>query len=100
MRKLTFDIEKFKELYEQGLNDQQIAQELKCKDGAIQSYRKRNNLPTKFVYNSILDDRLEEIKELKKQGLGNRKIANQLNISRDNLLYLFRHNHTFIYIYR
>jgi DNA-binding CsgD family transcriptional regulator len=93
MRKLSFDPEKFKELYAQGMNDREISSLLNCKDSSIQSYRKKNNIASNFTYQCKIDDRLEEIKLLKEQGLGNRKIAERLKIPRTSLMYLFRkHN--------
>ena len=90
MRKLSFDPEKFKELYAQGMNDREIASILSCKDSSIQSYRKKNNISSNFIYQCKIDNRLEEIKLLKEQGLGNRKISERLNIPRTSLMYLFR----------
>lgn len=90
MRKLSFDPEKFKELYAQGMNDREIASILNCKDSSVQSYRKKNNIPSNFIYQCKIDNRLEEIKLLKEQGLGNRKISERLNIPRTSLMYLFR----------
>ena len=90
MRKLTFDPDKFKELYDQGMNDQEIANIIGCKDSSIQSYRKRNNISSNFNYQCKIEDKLEEIKLLKEQGLGNRKISELLNIPRTSLMYLFR----------
>lgn len=90
MRKLSFDPEKFKELYAQGMNDREIASVLNCKDSSIQSYRKKNNISSNFIYQCKIDDRLEEIKLLKEQGLGNRKISERMNIPRTSLMYLFR----------
>jgi hypothetical protein len=90
MRKLSFDPEKFKELYNQGMNDREIASILNCKDSCIQSYRKKNNIPSNFKYQCKIDNKIEEIKLLKEQGLGNRKISEMLNIPRTSLMYLFR----------
>lgn len=90
MRKLSFDPEKFKELYAQGMNDREIASILNCKDSSVQSYRKKNNIPSNFIYQCKIDNRLEEIKLLKEQGLGNRKISERLNIPRTSLMYLFK----------
>jgi DNA-binding CsgD family transcriptional regulator len=90
MRKLSFDPEKFKELHAQGMNDREIASVLNCKDSSIQSYRKKNNISSNFIYQCKIDDKLEEIKLLKEQGLGNRKISERLNIPRTSLMYLFR----------
>lgn len=90
MRKLSFDPEKFKELYAQGMNDREIASILNCNDSSIQSYRKKNNIPSNFKYQCKIESRLEEIKLLKEQGLGNRKISKRLNIPRTSLMYLFR----------
>ena len=72
------------------MNDREIASILSCKDSSIQSYRKKNNISSNFIYQCKIDNRLEEIKLLKEQGLGNRKIAERLNIPRTSLMYLFR----------
>jgi len=90
MRKLSFDPEKFKELHAQEMNDREIASVLNCKDSSIQSYRKKNNISSNFIYECKIDNKLEEIKLLKEQGLGNRKISERLNIPRTSLMYLFR----------
>lgn len=90
MRKLTFDPIKFSELYNQGMNDREIANLLCCKDSCIQSYRKKNNISSNFNYICKIEDKLEEIKKLKEQGMGNRKIAKLLNVPRTSLMYLFR----------
>lgn len=93
MRKLTYDPKKLKELYNQGMNDSEIAKQLNCKPSVIQTYRSKNNMPSNFKYFCVNDDKLDAIKLLKEQGLGNRKISKKLNIPRTTLMYLFRkHN--------
>lgn len=90
MRKLSFDEEKFKELYKKGLTDQEIAKSLNCKDSAVFAYRKRNDLTSNFKYKCLNEEKLEEIKLLKSEGLGNRKISKLLNLPRTTLMYMFR----------
>lgn len=90
MRKLSYDPKELKKLYKKGLNDSEIAQELECNPNAVQTYRKKHNLPSNFLYKSKYENILEEIKLLKNNGLGNRKISKLLGIPRTSLMYLFR----------
>jgi hypothetical protein len=88
MRKLTFNVDDFLRLYEQGKNDREIADELGCNDSVIYSYRKKHNLPKNFKYKIKLEARLDEILALKKQNKGYRKISKELGVPRATVKYL------------
>lgn len=96
MKRLTdLDKQKIKELYNLGKNDSQISKELNIKIATICYYRKHNNLPTKFTYESLSKINFNEFKILFDQGLSDYKIAKQLNVSASTI-YFYRKKYNFI----
>lgn len=77
-------------LYNQGLTDKQIAENLgNITDGTVYYWRKRLNLQTKFDYSQISKINKEKFKELFDQGLSDSKIAEMLGVSYDGI-YAYR----------
>lgn len=95
MRRLTEpEKEKIIELYNLGKMDTEIGKELGVSDGTIFSFRKRNNLPTKFTYSKISKIDNNKFEELFNKGLSDYKIAKELNMSPDGVYsYRMRHNY-------
>lgn len=95
MAKLAdLDKENIKKLYEQGKMDSEISKELGIKRQAIQYFRAKNNMPTKFTYSKISKINKEEFEKLFYKGLSDYAIAKELNVSSDGIYsYRMRHNY-------
>lgn len=95
MAKLTnLDKENIKRLYNQGKMDSEISKELGIKRQAIQYFRTKNNMPTKFTYSKISKINKEEFEKLFYKGLSDYAIAKELNMSPDGVYsHRMRHNY-------
>ena len=94
MTKLTnLDKEKIRKLYEQGKMDSEISKELGIKRQAVQYFRAKNNMPTKFTYSKISKINKEEFERLFYRGLSDYAIARELNVSSDGF-YSYRMRHS------
>ena len=95
MAKLTdLDKENIKKLYEQGKMDSEISKELGIKRQAVQHFRAKNNMPTKFTYSKVSKINKEEFEKLFYKGLSDYAIAKELNVSSDGIYsYRMRHNY-------
>ena len=95
MTKLTnLDKEKIRKLYEQGKMDSEISKELGIKRQAVQYFRAKNNMPTKFTYSKISKINKEEFERLFYRGLSDYAIARELNVSSDGI-YSYRMRHSY-----
>lgn len=95
MAKLTsLDKENIKRLYNQGKMDSEISKELGIKRQAIQYFRTKNNMPTKFTYSKISKINKEKFEKLFYKGLSDYAIAKELNMSPDGVYsHRMRHNY-------
>lgn len=73
-------ISKFTELYNNGLNDTEIAKELNVNHVTIHKLRRKFNLPCNFSYNSHQKFADEDLIKLYNQGLNWEQIARELNV--------------------
>lgn len=95
MTKLTnLDKENIRKLYEQGKMDSEISKELGIKRQAVQRFRAKNNMPTKFTYSKISKINKEEFEKLFYKGLSDYAIARELNVSSDGI-YSYRMRHSY-----
>jgi predicted transcriptional regulator len=72
-------LDEFKKLYEQGLNDSQIAAKLEVSYVTPRKWRIALGLPKNFKYSVSFDE--QKFKELQEQGLNYSQIAKQLGVS-------------------
>jgi transposase len=78
-REAKIDVEKFKQLYSQGLVYREIAKQLGVPEETVKYWRKKLNLPKRFGKPRKVD--LERLKQLCEQMLPSKIIAKQLGIS-------------------
>ena len=76
--KRKFDENKFKELYEKGLTDSEIARQLNVSNSAITDYRNKKKLQSNFSYNR--DILRKQILDASKSGKNLEQISILLNI--------------------
>lgn len=72
-------IKKFKELYDLGFNDSEIAKELRVNNVTVRNWRIKLDLPSNFSYTRKFD--IEKFMELYNEGLNYVEIAKSLDIS-------------------
>ena len=72
-------VNSFKELYNQGLNDTEIAKWLGVSNATITTWRKKENLPKNFKYTHKFDEEL--FIKYYNEGLNWKQISEKLNIS-------------------
>lgn len=77
--KRVFDTSKFMDLYNKGLNDNEIAKQLNCKSGTISYYRNSLGLKPNFIYNR--DSLIKKCRDLH-QWKDVDQIAEELNLDK------------------
>lgn len=73
------DLEKFKVLYNQGLNDREIAKQLECGRKVIE--RKRHKLGLSVNYKSVIRKNPKIVKQMLEEGKSSAEISKLLNVS-------------------
>lgn len=76
----------FIELYNKGLNDTEIAKELKVSNAAVTYHRQKNKMEKNFAYKTTLSEDI--FMKLYEQGFSDRKMANILGVSRHSVEYM------------
>lgn len=79
-KRKEIDLMKMKVLYNQGLNDREIAEKLGCNRELIKDRRHEMNLPSNTWRNSIWN-RVDEVKELFEDGKSSTEISKLINVS-------------------
>jgi transposase len=91
-RRLTQEeIDRRIELYNQGLNDKEIAQKMGLAISSIQHWRKKNNLPPNR-FHKFPHEKRKNFLELYEKGFNDREIAERLNLS-PFIIYRLRKKH-------
>lgn len=76
---------KYLKLYKEGLDDVEISKQCNITSGAVQSFRKRNNLPKNFSYSKFRTIDYTMVEKLSKENIGDEEIAKLLNCSSDGV---------------
>lgn len=77
----TVDKRQFKELYDNGFNDAQIARKVNCSTELVRHWRLDNNLPSTFDYKNFRACDFSSIEKLVGEGCTDREVAEILGIS-------------------
>lgn len=78
-KSIKIDLEKFRVLYNQGLNDREIAKQLGCDRKVIE--RKRHKLGLSVNYKSVIRKNPEIVKQMLENGKSSAEISKLLNVS-------------------